>query len=290
MINAHALGRRYNATWALRECTFSIPDGATVALVGPNGAGKTTLLHLIAGLNRPTEGTIRVLDGDPASDLTTLGRIGLVAQNTPLYASFAVADMLRLGARMNPHWDSDLASQRIDALGIPARQKCGSLSGGQRAQVALAVALGKRPDVLLLDEPLASLDPLARTEFIESLLPAAAERRRTIILSSHLVTDLERFCTHLLLVADGHVQLSDRVERILAEHRLVEAGEVGGRPVVDDGGGRASGRTLVYDPSGDVETGRERPGDRPSVEDVVVAYLSRAASTRAARRAAERTS
>lgn len=289
IVEAQALGRRYKTTWALRDSTFTIPEGAIVALVGPNGAGKTTLLHLMAGLSRPTKGTIRVLDGDPASDLDTLRRIGLVAQNAPLYASFTVADMLSLGAHTNPRWDNDLAYQRIDALGIPAGQKCGSLSGGQRAQVALAVALGKRPDVLLLDEPLASLDPLARMEFVESLLPAAAGLRQTIILSSHLVNDLERFCTHLLLLADGHVQLSDSIESIISAHRLVDTSDVSAATIIDDGGGRAGGRTLVCEPAGDVEPGRVRLGDLPSVEDVVIAYLSRAASARAARLAAVRT-
>ena len=218
VIDAAGVGVRFGRRWALRDCTVTIAEGSVVALVGPNGAGKTTLLHVLAGLRRPDEGQVRIAGGDPATDLAVLGRVGLMAQNAPVYASFSVSDLLNFGASMNPRWDDATATGRVEAAGIPLRQKCGTLSGGQRAQLALAIALGKQPDVLLLDEPLASLDPLARTEFLTALTEWSGGRGASVVLSSHLIGDVERLCESLVLVAGGRIQLAGRVDDIIAAH------------------------------------------------------------------------
>jgi ABC-2 type transport system ATP-binding protein len=212
------LGKRYGSFWALQDCTLEIPAGSVTALVGPNGAGKTTLLHLAVGLSRASAGEVRVLDAAPQS---VLPRIGFVAQEHPLYRGFTVAETLRLGRELNPSWDDDAAKARIEDLGLPLRKKVGALSGGQRAQVALTLALAKRPELLLLDEPVASLDPLARREFLQSVMEAVADTGMTVLLSSHLVADLERVCDHLVILAGGRTQLAGPIEEILATHRLL---------------------------------------------------------------------
>jgi ABC-2 type transport system ATP-binding protein len=221
-VEAVGLGKRYGSFWALRDCTLEIPAGSVTALVGPNGAGKTTLLHLAVGLSEPSAGEIRVLDASPLGDAAeVLSRIGFVAQEHPLYLGFSVAETFRLGRELNPSWDDDAATARIEALGLPLRKKVGALSGGQRAQVALTLALAKRPELLLLDEPVASLDPLARREFLQSVMEAVAETGMTVVLSSHLVADLERVCDHLVILAEGRTQLAGPIEEILATHRLL---------------------------------------------------------------------
>jgi ABC-2 type transport system ATP-binding protein len=221
-LETHRLGRRYGSQWALQGCTLEIPRGSVTALVGPNGAGKTTLLRLAVGLTRPTEGSVRVLGLDPQADAAdALPRVGFLAQEHPLYAGFTVAEMLRVGGELNPGWDDETAHDRIRDLGLPLGKKVRSLSGGQRAQVALTVALAKRPELLLLDEPVASLDPLARREFLQSVLAAVAERDMTVVLSSHILADLERVCDHLVILAAGRTQLAGRIEEIVASHRLL---------------------------------------------------------------------
>ena len=173
-----ALGKRYGSRWALQDCSLELEPGSVTALVGPNGAGKTTLLQLAVGLGRPSAGTVRVLGHDPLREAgAVLPRIGFVAQDHPLYRGFSVAETLRLGRKLNPSWDDELARDRIEQLGVSPRQKVGKLSGGQQAQVALTLALAKRPELLLLDEPVASLDPLARREFLQSVMEAVAETR-----------------------------------------------------------------------------------------------------------------
>src|SRR3990172_7433779 len=173
VIEARSLGKRYGRLWALTDCTLDIPAGRVVGLVGPNGAGKTTLLHLAVGLLAPTTGSIEVLGNRPGDGSDQLGRIGFVAQETPLYASLSVGDHLRLGGWLNPGWDDEVARQRIDQLDIPLGQRAGRLSGGQRAQLALTLAIAKCPELLILDEPVASLDPLARREFLQTLMEVA---------------------------------------------------------------------------------------------------------------------
>jgi len=218
---ATGVGKRYRRLWALRDCNIDIPDGRVVALVGPNGAGKTTLLHLAAGLLRPTVGTMRVLGRTPGRDVGLLADIGFVAQDVPLYRSFSVGDMLEFGRRTNSRWDDDLASTRIERARIDPAQRVGSLSGGQRAQVGLTLALAKRPRLLLLDEPLASLDPLARREFLQSLMGEVAEGELTVVLSSHLITDLERVCDHLIVLSASRTQVAGDIDGLLASHRIV---------------------------------------------------------------------
>jgi ABC-2 type transport system ATP-binding protein len=218
-IEANGLGKAYRRTWALRDCTLAIPEGHVVGLVGPNGAGKTTLLQLATGQLAPTRGTISVLGARPAVSPAQLARVGFVAQDTPVYARLRVADHLRLGAWLNPGWDDELAQRRVGQLGLDPRQRAGSMSGGQRAQLALTLALAKRPELLLLDEPVASLDPLARREFLRGLMEAVAEHSTSVVLSSHLMADLERVCDYLIVLVASQVRMAGEVSALLASHR-----------------------------------------------------------------------
>jgi len=220
-IEASGLGKKYGRRWALSDCTLSIPVGRVVGLVGPNGAGKTTLLNLATGMLAPTTGSIRVLGGEPASGPDQLARVGYVAQDAPVYAGLSIADHLRLGAHLNPGWDADLAAQRISRLGLTPSQKAGTLSGGQRAQLALTLAIAKRPELLILDEPIASLDPLARREFLQVLMETTAESEVSVIMSSHLVADLERIADYLVVLMGSRVQLAGEVDQLLASHQLL---------------------------------------------------------------------
>ena len=221
VIETQGLGKRYRRLWALSECTLSVPAGHVVGLVGPNGAGKSTLLNLAAGLLAPTTGTIQVLGGSPPAGPAELARVGFLAQDAPVYAGLTVAEHLTLGARLNPGWDAEFARGRIDWLGLDPGQKAGQLSGGQRAQLALTLAIGKRPDLLILDEPVASLDPLARREFLEDLMEAIAERELSVVLSSHLVADLERVCDYLIVLVGSRVRVAGPVDELLATHHLL---------------------------------------------------------------------
>jgi ABC-2 type transport system ATP-binding protein len=222
-IEAHQLSKRYRRVSALTECTVTVPEGRVSALVGPNGAGKTTLLRLLAGLARPTGGTASVLGGTPRQDPAFLAEIGYLAQEIPLYPRFTATDHIRIGAHLNPRWDAALARTRLEELRIPLDQRVGTLSGGQRAQVALALTLAKRPRLLLLDEPVAALDPLARRNFLATLTSAMADAAGslTVVLSSHLVTDLERVCDHIILLARSRVQLCGDIDALLAEHKVL---------------------------------------------------------------------
>src|SRR3954451_20699109 len=218
VLRADGLGKRYGRRWALTDCTLEIEPGHVTGLVGPNGAGKSTLLNLAVGLLAPTTGTIEVCGGRPADDPEQLALVGFVAQDTPTYATLSVADHLRLGARLNPRWDDAIARARIAALGLDPRQRVGKLSGGQRAQLALTLALAKRPELLVLDEPVASLDPLARREFLQVLMEAVAEHGISVVLSSHLVADLERVCDHVVVLVDSRVRLAGDGAPLLATH------------------------------------------------------------------------
>jgi ABC-2 type transport system ATP-binding protein len=221
ILRAEGLGKRYGREWALRDCSLELPAGRVAALVGQNGAGKTTLLHLAVGLLRPTAGRIEVLGSAPGRERAVLERVGFVAQNTPLYDGFAVEEMLTLGRRLNRCWDAGWAKERLRGLGIRLDKRVGALSGGQRAQVALALSLAKRPELLLLDEPVASLDPLARREFLRALMEAVAETGVTVVLSSHLIADLERVCDYLVLLIASEVRLSGSVDELLAAHKVL---------------------------------------------------------------------
>jgi ABC-2 type transport system ATP-binding protein len=221
VIEAEGLGKRYRRQWALSDCTLSIPAGHVVGLVGLNGAGKTTLLNLATGMVAPTTGTIAVLGGRPAAGPAQLARVGYLAQDAPVYPGLSVAEHLKLGARLNPGWDAPLARRRIDQLDLDPRRKAGKLSGGQRAQLALTLALGKRPELLILDEPVASLDPLARREFLQALMGTVAEDEVSVVLSSHLISDLERVCDYLIVLVGSRVRVAGPVEELLATHHLL---------------------------------------------------------------------
>jgi ABC-2 type transport system ATP-binding protein len=221
VIEAGGLGKRYRRLWALSDCTLSVPAGHVVGLVGPNGAGKTTLLGLATGMLTPTTGTIEVLGGRPAAGPGQLARVGYLAQDAPVYVGLSVAAHLRLGAHLNPGWDAELAQARVERLDLDLRQKAGTLSGGQRAQLALTLAIAKRPELLILDEPVASLDPLARREFLQDLMEATAEQGLSVVLSSHLVGDLERVCDYLIVLVGSRVRLAGPVEELLARHHLL---------------------------------------------------------------------
>jgi len=221
VVETRGLGKRYRKLWALADCTLTIPAGHVVGLVGPNGAGKTTLLNLATGMLAPTTGTIEVLGGRPAADPAQLARVGYLAQDAPVYAGLSVADHLRLGAHLNPGWDAEMARRRIDQLDLVPGQKAGKLSGGQRAQLALTLALGKRPELLILDEPVASLDPLARREFLQDIMETVAEQPVSVVLSSHLISDLERVCDYVIVLVDSRVRLAGPVDDLLATHHLL---------------------------------------------------------------------
>jgi ABC-2 type transport system ATP-binding protein len=208
------LGRRYGKLWALRECSFHLEAGSVTALVGPNGAGKSTLLNILAGLIEPSEGQVRVLDGDHT-------RVAFTAQGHPLYRALTVADMLRAGRLLNDEWDEAGARRRLSRLDIPLDGRCGKLSGGQQAQVSLTLALAKHPRLLIFGEPLAALDPIARQGFMQTVMAVAADGEVTIILSSHVISDLERSCDHLIVLDRGRVRIAGAIDDLLAEHTVV---------------------------------------------------------------------
>lgn len=229
VLRARSLGKRYGRRWALVDCDLEVPRGRVTGLVGPNGAGKSTLLGLATGLVTPTTGDIEVCGGRPATDPAQLAKVGFVAQDAPLYPHLTVDEHCRLGAHLNARWDADLARRRVAAIGLDPRQRCGTLSGGERAQLALTIGLAKRPELLLLDEPAASLDPLARHELLRSLMQAVADHELNVILSSHVVSDLERVCDHLVVVVAGRVTLAGDVEDLLASHRRLVGPRRGAR-------------------------------------------------------------
>ncbi|MFF7443661.1 ABC transporter ATP-binding protein [Streptomyces sp. NPDC008122] len=265
VIEADGLGMRYRRRgggWALKDCTLALPAGRIVAVVGPNGAGKSTLLGLAAGLLRPTEGRITA----PARD-----RLAYVAQDKPLYGQLTVAETLRLGHELNPdRWDP-AAAERITGP-LPGNARVRTLSGGQRTRLALALALGKRPELLLLDEPMADLDPLARRELMGALLADAAERGTTVVMSSHILTELEGSCDHLLLVQDGRIRLDGAIDDLLAAHTLLTGpiADLAPHTVVDS---RTTGRqlTALIRREGPVEGPWETT--EPSLEELLLAHL-----------------
>jgi len=282
-IEARGLGKRYGRRWALADCTLTIPAGHVAGLVGPNGAGKTTLISLATGMLAPTTGTVEVLGGRPAGGPGQLARVGYVAQDTPTYAGLSVADHLRLGARMNPGWDDGLARRRVKQLGLDPRQKAGKLSGGQRAQLALTLALAKRPELLILDEPIASLDPRARHEFLQVLMNATADQELSVVMSSHLVADLERVSDFLVVLVASRVQVADEVDGLLDTHHLLTGPrrEAASLPasqqvITESHAGRQSTFLVrssepIIDPAWTV--------DPVSLEDLVLAYLGHAAGS-----------
>ena len=277
VIEASGLGKRYGSTWALRECTLAVPAGHVAALVGPNGAGKTTLLNLAVGLAVPTGGVVTVLGGRPAGSPAALDGIAFVAQDTPLYKNLSAADMLHLTRNLNRRFDQRYAQARLAELGIPLKRKAGKLSGGQQAQLALTLALARRPRLLVLDEPVAMLDPVARHDFLASVLTAAAADGVSVVLSSHVLAELERVADYLILLSRGRVQLAGEVDDLLASHGVLtgpaaEAGRYAGRPVVHARRAGDRAHLLVQATAGDpVPPGWE--AHPVGLEEFALAYL-----------------
>jgi len=281
-VETAGLGKRYGRTWALRDCALAIPQGRIAALVGPNGAGKTTLLHTVTGLVRPTSGAATVLGGLPAGSLAALDRVAFVAQDAPLYGHLPVADMTRLARNLNDRWDGDGARARLDSLGIPSKAKVGKLSGGQQAQLALTLALARQPDLLVLDEPLARLDPLARHDFMAALMTGVAEEGTSVLFSSHVVSELERVCDYLVVLSRGRVQVAGDVEELLASHRVLTGpasgvADIQARfPVVQASTAITQAHLMIRTTPRDAAdsgalTGWD--GRAPSLEELVLAYL-----------------
>jgi ABC-2 type transport system ATP-binding protein len=280
VVQAERLSKRYGRREALSDCTLAVPPGRVVGLVGPNGAGKTTLLHIAVGMLEPTAGRIEVLGGHPASGPEQLAKVGFVAQDAPTYAGLSVADHLRFGAHMNPGWDQHLAEDRITRLGLDPSQKAGRLSGGQRAQLALTLALAKRPELLILDEPVSSLDPLARREFLQGLMAHVADHGAGVILSSHLVSDLERVCDYLIVLVASRVRVAGEVDDLLASHYRLTGAR---RDPADLPAGTAVIEASHTDRQSTLIVRSTTPIDDPSftvehltLEDLVLAYMSRA--------------
>jgi ABC-2 type transport system ATP-binding protein len=282
-LEATALTKRYGATRALSECDLRIPAGRVVALVGPNGAGKTTLLHLAMGFLEPTSGQIAVFGWSPQEQPTVvLPRVGFLAQDRPLYRRFEIRELLEYGRRLNPRWDGQLARTRLERLAIPLDRQLGKLSGGQQAQVALALTLGKRPEMLLLDEPLSNLDPLARREFLQVLMDAVAEEGLTVILSSHIIVELERTCDYLVILAQGEVQLAGEIEGLLDGHRTLVGGPVDQvalerEPSVIHASHTPRQTTMLVQLNGRPAAGQWEE-HRVGLEELVLAYLSRSSA------------
>ena len=278
VLETEELGKRYGRrTWGLRECTLTLPQGRIIALVGPNGAGKTTLLHLAIGLLRPTEGQVRMF-GEPVriDQSVGLAQIGFVAQDHPLYRTFTVENLLHMGRSLNPRWDQAFAERRLEQLRIPLSHRAGKLSGGQQAQVSLTLALAKRPRLLVLDEPVSSLDPIARRDFMKSLVDAVADGELTVLLSSHVVAELERVCDHLVLLQDGHVRLAGSFEELLQSHRMLvgprsDTSAPPGEVIAVSHGERHS-NLLVRLPD-DTEPHPQWEQHPISLEELVLAYL-----------------
>ncbi|MFG2532586.1 ABC transporter ATP-binding protein [Streptomyces sp. NPDC048516] len=278
-IEAEGLGKKYRRGWALRDCSFRLPAGHICALVGPNGAGKSTFLGTATRLIQPTTGTLKLF-GVPVSDPAVLQRVAFLAQDKPLYPRFTVAETLRLGRELNPRWDQALAERIVRSGKVPLSARIGTLSGGQRTRVAFALAFGKRPELLLLDEPMSDLDPLARHELSGLLMAEAAEHGTTVLMSSHMLAEMEVMCDYLLVLAEGRLRMAGQTEELVPAHLLVTgvAGDDGGVPeelrrqhtVVES---RVTGRqfSALVRPHGPLSDSWDAL--TPSLEEVLLAYL-----------------
>jgi ABC-2 type transport system ATP-binding protein len=282
VIETSGLGKCYGRTWALRECTVAVPAGHLTALVGPNGAGKTTLMNMCVGLAVPTAGTAAVLGGQPAGSPAALDGIAFVAQDAPVYPNLSAGDMLHLTRNLNRRFDQPYAQARLAELGIPLKKKAAKLSGGQRAQLALTLALARRPRLLILDEPLAMLDPLARQDFMATVMTAMADDGVSVVLSSHALAELERVADYLIVLSRGRLQVADEVDDLLASHRVLtgpaaEAGECARRlHVIQAKHAAAQAHLLVRTSGTDPHSDQVPPGWEAhpvTLEELVMAYL-----------------
>jgi ABC-2 type transport system ATP-binding protein len=288
VIETGGLGKRYQDTWALRECTLAVPAGHLTALVGPNGAGKTTLMNMCVGLIDPTAGTVAVLGGQPAGSPAALDGIAFVAQDAPVYPNLSAGDMVHLTRNLNRHFDLRYAQGRLAELGIPPRKKAAKLSGGQRAQLALTLALARRPQLLILDEPLAMLDPLARQDFMATVMTAMADDGVSVVLSSHALAEVERVADYLVVLSRGQVRVAGEVDGVLARHRVLtgpvaEADHYAEElSVVSARRAAAQAHLLVRTSGDDTDSGPVPPGWEAhpvSLEEVVMAYLRASGDT-----------
>jgi ABC-2 type transport system ATP-binding protein len=295
VLHTENLTKMYGQNTALTDANLDIPQGKVVGLVGPNGAGKSTLLGMTCGLIAPTSGVIKVLGNRPASNSAQLSKVGFVAQDTPVYAGLSIEDHLKLGAHLNKTWDQQLAQRRIKQVGLNPKQKAGRLSGGQKAQLALTIAAAKRPELLIFDEPVAALDPLARNQFMVNLMEFVSELNVTVILSSHLISDLERVCDYLILLASSQVQLAGEVDKLLAQHQRL----AGARSDFDDlpadvdvitadHRGSRDSVLIVRNPAGTPIPGTVASSEPVDLEDMVIAYMTRAANPSASRNFTEK--
>jgi ABC-2 type transport system ATP-binding protein len=278
ILETSGLGRRFGSNWALRDCTLAIPDGHLVALVGPNGAGKSTLLNLVVGLTAPSTGEVAVLGGHPAGSIAALDGVGFVAQDMPLYRHLSVADMLHLTRNLNHHFDSAYALRRLSDLGISRTQKAGKLSGGQQAQLALTLALARHPRLLVLDEPTSPLDPLARHDFMATVMTAMSDEGVSVVLSSHMLAELERFADYLVLISHGRVRIDGTVDDLLACHRLVTAPADrqltgAGWEVIESSTAAAQTQRLVRLPSAATTLPPTCESRSVGIEELALAYL-----------------
>jgi ABC-2 type transport system ATP-binding protein len=277
-LEANGLGKRYHSSWALQDCSFRLPAGRVAALVGPNGSGKSTLLQLAAGLIGPSSGQVTTLGhrpDDPRADV--LPAIGFLAQDQPLYRNFSVNDLLAYGRHTNPRWDDVNARHRLESLGIPLNRKAGTLSGGQQTEVALSLCLSKHPELLLLDEPVSRLDPLARVRFLSTLMDVVVSEGTTVVVSSHVLSDLERVCDFVIILSSSRIQVAQDIEELLATHRILIGIESVGAWSSSNGAVIRCRRTdrqitllvrrssAVLDPRWDVR--------QPTLEEIVLAYL-----------------
>jgi ABC-2 type transport system ATP-binding protein len=285
IIETAALGKNYGRTWALRDCTFAMPEGHLAALVGPNGAGKTTLLHLLVGLTTATAGTATVLGGLPVGSRAALDGIAFVAQDAPVYTNLTAANMILLARNLNRSFDPPYARARLVELDIPLDRKAAKLSGGQRAQLALTLALARRPRLLVLDEPLAALDPLARHDFMGTVLAAVGEDGVSVLMSSHVLAELQRVADFLVLLTKGQVRVADTVDGLVSSHRVL-TGPAGAADrvaraldVIQDQRGEAQAHLLVkaHGPQDPVPPGWE--AHPAGMEELVLAYLRSAGGT-----------
>ena len=284
IIEASGVGKRYGLKWALRDCTISIPKGKIVGLLGPNGAGKSTLLNLVAGVTTPNTGSIYVDGHKPGSSTTHLNDIGFVGQDNPVYKHMSLRNHLRMGAWLNPRWDTKAAEQRLENLGLEPKQLAGSLSGGQRAQLSLVLATAKSPSLLLMDEPVASLDPLARREFLQTLMGMFSNSPMSIVLSSHTIEDVDRICDYLVILIDSNVQLSGGVSDILQTHARLSG------PRCDTNTLHSSQEVIEETHTDRQTTVIVRTTERVldprwiatpvTIEDIALAYMKRAAGNR----------
>lgn len=278
VFEANGLGRRYRRKWALQDCTLSIPQGRVAALVGPNGAGKSTLLRMAAGLIPPSTGSLRILGADPQSQSTDLRRrIGFLDQDRPMYSSFRVEEILHFGRSSNPGWNMEIAQGHLARLSIPQDARVSNLSGGQQAQVALTVCLAKEPELLLLDEPAAALDPVAREDLLRLLMRQVGESGSSVVLSTHSLGDVSAICDYVVVLAHSRVILANDIEFILESHRFLSTGNdenlvlPTGVTVIDERHSAREASVLArielpfFDSQWLVE--------QPTLEEIVMAYL-----------------